>query len=143
MGQSYREDHTDAECFYCNKGDFIPYDNYEKGLLCCELYGNLNFNSIDKILEVKRENDIVQYAKLIVNGETKEFFSKSIFPYALEHQPQVGTKLLHVDYGELTIIDVKKHQNKTIIRVQHSNGETSRMTWNILCSQKKIKILSF
>lgn len=76
MGQAYREDHTDAECFYCNKGNFIPYDNYENGLLCCELYGDINFKLIDEIIEIKRKNDIVQYAALIVNGELKTYGKK-------------------------------------------------------------------
>ena len=53
----------------------------------------------------------------------------------------VGMKLLHEDYGELTIIEVDNRVDKTIIRVVDSNGETSSKTWNILWAYNKIKII--
>lgn len=53
----------------------------------------------------------------------------------------VGMKLLHEDYGELTIIEVENRVDKTIIRVVDSSGETSSKTWNILWAYNKIKLI--
>ena len=53
----------------------------------------------------------------------------------------VGMKLLHEDYGELTIIEVENRVDKTIIRVVDSSGETSSKTWDILWAYNKIKII--
>lgn len=67
--------------------------------------------------------------------------------FHIPHYPQncpaaeVGMKIHHVGYGELTIIEVENRPDKTIIRVEHSNGETLRMTWNILWANNMIKIL--
>lgn len=69
MGEAYRSDHTSAECFYCNRGNFIPKNEEATHMLCCGLFDDLDFKTIDKIVDVKRKNDIVQYAELVVNGE--------------------------------------------------------------------------
>ena len=50
-------------------------------------------------------------------------------------------KLLHEDYGELTIIRVDNYVGETDIRVVDSNGETSLKSWNILWKNNKIKII--
>lgn len=55
--------------------------------------------------------------------------------------PKVGMRLLHVDYGELTIIEVENRLDKTIIRVVDSGGETSSKTWNVLWACNKIEII--
>ncbi len=54
----------------------------------------------------------------------------------------VGMRLLHKTYGEITIIEVNEASDKTTIRVKHSNGETSSMTWNVLWEYNMIKIIS-
>ena len=51
-------------------------------------------------------------------------------------------KLLHTAYGEITIIEVNEASDKTTIRVKHSNGETSSMTWNVLWENNMVKIIS-
>lgn len=56
-------------------------------------------------------------------------------------EASVGLKFLHEDYGELSIIEVENRPEKTIVRVVDSNGVTSKMTWNLLCSLSKIKII--
>lgn len=76
-GQQYREDYTDAACFYCNRGNFIPKDEEATHMLCCGLFDDLDFKTIDKIVDVKRKNDIVQYAELVVNGERVTYGTKS------------------------------------------------------------------
>ena len=50
-------------------------------------------------------------------------------------------KVLHIREGELTIIDVDKRPNKTIVRFEDSNGETSSKTWDILWDKNMIKII--
>ena len=50
-------------------------------------------------------------------------------------------KIIHKSYGELTIIDVDNRPDKTIIRVEYLNGETSQMNWNILCKNNMVKII--
>lgn len=60
--------------------------SYKKGLrernfLCMGLYGDLDCNTVDKIIKVERKNDIVQYAELIVNGEKRVYFNNSSCPY--------------------------------------------------------------
>jgi hypothetical protein len=50
-------------------------------------------------------------------------------------------KILHSGYGELTIIEVSNLPEKTVIRVQYPNGETSSMTWNILWAKNMVKII--
>lgn len=70
----YREDYTLSECHECYGGSEF---NEDKGyILCRGLYGDLDYKSIEKIIEIKRKNDIVQYAELIVNGETKAYGNK-------------------------------------------------------------------
>lgn len=56
-------------------------------------------------------------------------------------EAKIGMKLLHEDYGELTIIEVENRPDKTIIRVVDSNGETSNKTWEVLLETRKIKIV--
>jgi DNA helicase-2/ATP-dependent DNA helicase PcrA len=56
-------------------------------------------------------------------------------------QAEVGMKILHSGYGELTIIEVTNLPEKTVIRVQYPNGETSSMTWNILWAKNMVKII--
>ena len=73
-GDVYREDYTSAECHECYGASEF---NEDKGyFLCRGLYGNLDYKIIEKIIEIKRKNDIVQYAELIVNGETKTYGKK-------------------------------------------------------------------
>ena len=60
--------------------------SYKKGLrernfLCMGLYGDLDCNTVDKIIKVERKNDIVQYAELIVNGEKRVYSNNSSCPY--------------------------------------------------------------
>lgn len=43
----------------------------------CGLFDDLDFKTIDKIVDVKRKNDIVQYAELVVNGERVTYGTKS------------------------------------------------------------------
>ena len=71
---AYRNDCTARECHECYGGnEFDPNRNH---FLCRGLYGNLNYKSIEKIIEIKRENDIVQYAELIVDGHPKIYGKK-------------------------------------------------------------------
>ena len=53
----------------------------------------------------------------------------------------VGMKILHQDYGELTITEVERRDGKTIICVVDSHGETSSKTWDILLANNMIKII--
>ena len=70
----YRDNYTSAECHECYGGGEF---NEDKGyFLCRGLYGNLDYNGIEKIIEIQRKNDIVQYAELIVNGESKIYGEK-------------------------------------------------------------------
>ena len=55
--------------------------------------------------------------------------------------PEVGMKILHENYGELTILKVEKKENQTIIYVVDSNGEKSSKVWNVLWAHNKIKII--
>jgi hypothetical protein len=50
-------------------------------------------------------------------------------------------KILHENYGELTILKVEKNENQTIIYVVDSNGEKSSKVWNVLWAHNKIKII--
>lgn len=52
-----------------------------------------------------------------------------------------GMKLMHKQYGELTIIEVKECGAKTIITVEDKNGEVSSKTWNILWEMNMIEIV--
>lgn len=72
---SYRSDCTARECHECFGGS--EFDPLRKHFLCRGLYGNLDYKSVEKIIDIKRENDIVQYAELIVNGEFKTYGKKS------------------------------------------------------------------
>ena len=56
-------------------------------------------------------------------------------------EPEVGMKILHENYGELTILKVEKNENQTIIYVVDSNGEKSSKVWNVLWAHNKIKII--
>lgn len=64
--------HCSCECHECYG---IEECNYEY-FLCRGQYGNCNFEEIDKIIAITRENDIVKYAELIVNGKTLIFKNK-------------------------------------------------------------------
>lgn len=72
----------------------------------------------------------------IVTRPSSPYNSQQEFPEAV-----VGMKLLHEDYGELTIIRVDNYVGETDIRVVDSNGETSLKSWNILWKNNKIKII--
>ena len=85
--------------------------------------------------EAKRKSRFENYSQVVVRP-SQPYLSKRECPEAV-----VGMKLLHVDYGELTIIEVDNRVDKTIIRVVDSNGETSSKTWNILWACNKIKII--
>ena len=84
--------------------------------------------------EAKRRARFENYSQVV--RQTQPYLSQQECPEAV-----VGMKLLHEDYGELTIIEVDNRVGKTIIRVVDSNGETSSKTWNILWAYNKIKIL--
>ena len=71
----YRSDHSAHECHECYGGS--EFDSSRKHFLCRGLYGNLDYKSIEEIVEIKRENDIVKYAELIVNSQTKTYGKKS------------------------------------------------------------------
>ena len=85
--------------------------------------------------EAKRRTHFENYSQVVVR-QTQPYLSQQERPEAV-----VGMKLLHEDYGELTIIEVDNRVDKTIIRVVDSNGETSSKTWNILWAYNKIKII--
>ena len=85
--------------------------------------------------EAKRRTHFENYSQVVVR-QTQPYLSQQECPEAV-----VGMKLLHEDYGELTIIEVDNRVDKTIIRVVDSNGETSSKTWNILWAYNKIKII--
>ena len=85
--------------------------------------------------EAKRRTNFENYSQVVVR-QTQPYLSQQECPAAV-----VGMKLLHEDYGELTIIEVDNRVDKTIIRVVDSNGETSSKTWNILWAYNKIKII--
>jgi DNA helicase-2/ATP-dependent DNA helicase PcrA len=85
--------------------------------------------------EAKRRTHFENYSQVVVR-QTQPYLSQQECPKAV-----VGMKLLHEDYGELTIIEVDNRVDKTIIRVVDSNGETSSKTWNILWAYNKIKII--
>ena len=85
--------------------------------------------------EVKRRMHIENNAP-IVTRPSSPYNSQQEFPEAV-----VGMKLLHEDYGELTIIRVDNYVGETDIRVVDSNGETSLKSWNILWKNNKIKII--
>lgn len=76
MGQAYRSDHTSNECFYCSNGAFIPQNENATHLFCCDLYGNLNFADVEKIIEIEQKKGIVQYAAIIVKGKLMVFGKK-------------------------------------------------------------------
>ena len=71
---AYRSDYSSSECHECYGGK--EFDTYRERFLCRALYGNLNYSAIDKIIEIKRENDIVHYAELVIDGETLIFGTK-------------------------------------------------------------------
>jgi DNA helicase-2/ATP-dependent DNA helicase PcrA len=96
--------------------------------------------------EVERRKKIrlEQEAKRRARFENNSQVVRQPQPYHSQQEcPEavVGMKLLHEDYGELTIIEVDNRVDKTIIRVVDSNGETSSKTWNILWAYNKIKII--
>jgi hypothetical protein len=64
----YRK-HCSSECHECYGFEECNYEY----LLCRGIYGPLDFKSIEKIISVKRENDIVRYAEIVVNGKTLIF----------------------------------------------------------------------
>ena len=51
-------------------------------------------------------------------------------------------KLLHCDYGELTIIDISARREGTIIKVIDSYGEKSHKTWEVLWMNDKVRIIA-
>ena len=74
-GDVYRSKHSGRECHGCCGG--FEFDENQKCFLCRGLYGNLNYEAIEQIIEVRRKNNIVQYAELIINGEKTKFGIKS------------------------------------------------------------------
>jgi DNA helicase-2/ATP-dependent DNA helicase PcrA len=56
--------------------------------------------------------------------------------------PTIGMKLLHTQYGELSVLEIDQRQNKTIIKVADCNGEISSKTWEVLWDNNLIKIVS-
>lgn len=54
---------------------------------------------------------------------------------------EVGMKILHINYGELTIIEVNNSSEKSIIKVQYPSGEVSSMVWNILWANNMVTII--
>ena len=85
--------------------------------------------------EEKRRLNFGNYLPF-VGRPAKHYLSQWAYPEAV-----VGMKFLHEDYGELTIIEVDKRVDKTIIRVVDSSGEVSSKTWNVLWEYNKIKII--
>ncbi len=85
--------------------------------------------------EAKKRARFENYSPFVVHPP-QPYLSQQKCPEAV-----VGMKLLHEDYGELTIIEVDNRVDKTIIRVVDSNGETSSKTWNILWAYNKIRII--
>ena len=146
---------SNEKTYLCPYGGYPDGANniclYQKGLSerdfwCMGLYGDLDCTTVDKIIQVKRKKQIVQYAEIIVNGERRAYSNNSSCPYFSKKSDLksdlIGKKFFHQDYGELTIIGVNNSvPNKTIIRVQHLNGETSQMNWDILHQFNKIKTL--
>lgn len=74
-GSPYRSDYISNECHECWGSN--EFDEDRGCILCRGLYGNLDYASINKIVNIKRKNNIVQYAELIVNGEKITYGKKS------------------------------------------------------------------
>jgi len=55
--------------------------------------------------------------------------------------PKLGMKVMHLDYGELTVIAIENRTDKIIVRFEDSGGETSSKTWHVLWDNNMIKIL--
>lgn len=56
--------------------------------------------------------------------------------------PEIGMKLYHKNYGALTITEVDRKPNKTIIYVVDSKGERSSKNWEILWRQGLVRIIN-
>ena len=95
---------------------------------------------VERRKKIRLEQEAKRRARIENNSQVvrqpQPYLSQQECPEAV-----VGMKLLHEDYGELTIIEVDNRVDKTIIRVVDSNGETSSKTWNILWAYNKIKII--
>ena len=89
------------------------------------------------------QNKIAVFFLIIMVAVLAFTFIQPYLPNQKCPEAIVGMKLLHEDYGELTIIEVDNRVDKTIIRVVDSNGETSSKTWNILWAYNKIKIIPY
>ena len=85
----------------------------ERTLLCMGLYGDLDCNTVDKIIKVERKNDIVQYAELIVNGEKRVYFNNSNCPYFAKYSNQdlIVTDETSVRSDSLNCSNVSEQQN--------------------------------
>lgn len=70
----YRGDCSHSECHNCYGSN--EFDSLKREFLCVALYGDLDYTAIDKIVDIKRKNNIVEYAELIVNGKTKTYGNK-------------------------------------------------------------------
>ncbi len=100
------------------------------------------------IMKEKRNKNILLYPDINRVTHSKNQISYvDYFPYSFVYQQRcpveaaVGMKLLHEDYGELIIVEVDNRIDKTIIRVEDSNGEFSSMSWDLLWKFNKIKII--
>jgi len=85
-----------------------------------------------------KENEYKQNISTTVYTPSKrpEYYYSQNCPEA-----RVGMKVLHEDYGELTVLAVDNRPDKTIVRFIDSQGETSSKTWNVLWALKKIQII--
>ncbi len=104
-----------------------------------------------KLLREKEEAEKRKMLRLEQEANIKARFEnytpavvRPSYPYLSQQacpEAVVGMKLLHENYGELTIVEVENRVDKTIIRVVDSDGEISTKTWNILWAYNKIKII--
>ena len=59
------------ECHSC--WGYDEWERYTKKYLCIGFFGKLDFSKIEKILNVTKENGVIKYAELLVDGEVKRF----------------------------------------------------------------------
>ena len=63
-GEPYRNNYTSYECHECWSAR--EFDEDKGCVLCRELYGKLDYKTIDRIIDIKRKNNIVQYDQLVI-----------------------------------------------------------------------------
>ena len=112
---------SNEKTYLCPYGGYSDGANniclYQKGLSerdfwCMGLYGDLDCTTIDKIIQVKRKKQIVQYAEIIVNGERRAYSNNSSCPYFLKKSDLIGKKFFHprkIPFKDSLSVFPKKH----------------------------------